>query len=387
NSSELAREFPDEVPARAKDSIDASSTNCRKYILPVLGDLPVDAISVEHCDQVKRKLNPELRPNSRRQALTPIKTILDLCVQPLRLIERSPLPERWLPRDGGPRQLQWLYPSEDVQLMAATTVPLWLRVLCGYLIREGGRLTETLHMTLGHFDLERGTARLDAGMTKTRRARLWKLDPGTVLALQRWVELARAGAKPGDRMFVNGQGRRIMYRNKPQDGVRDRDFQPLPHLLREALRTAGVSRQELFGSTADARQLVIHDLRASFVTTKLALDWSEAKISQRTGHMSSGQLRQYQRLAQTFQELHVGDFTPLHEAVPELNTARRAERPTRPAAPVHRAPVGRLPRPGRQPARGRAPAIEQRLSSEFSPKRSKSAQSQTIPESCPNSIV
>lgn len=312
----LVDKYPGTIKQRAKTSIASARANLKLYILEVViddagtkfGDLPVDEITIDHCDKLKHALPKALRADSRRQALMPLKTVLRLCVEPLRYITHSPLPAKWLPKHEGARRLQWLYPSEDLQLMRCTKVPLWARVLFGFLIREGTRVGETLDMTLAHFDLDaaRGTASLDAPMTKTKRHRLWVLEPGTARALAAWSALARSHAQPSDRMFVDGTGADMAA------------TRALPDLLRAYLKLAGVTRPQLYVTTADSRQLCVHDLRGSFVTVMLALDKSEAFISQRTGHMSSVQLRGYQRLAQTFAELKVGAFVPLDQAIPEL---------------------------------------------------------------------
>jgi integrase len=306
-SGELARTYPGDV--RVKQSVGPARANLEKYILPTLGNVPVDAITVDACDTIKHSLG-HLRANSRRQVLAPLKVLLDYAVQPLRLIERSPLPAKWLPKEGDTRTLRWLYPSEDAQLMACTEVPLWFRILVGYLIREGGRVNEPLAQSIGQFDFSsaRNTSSLTKAQTKTRRARMWRMEPGTARALVRWIALR--GVDANDYMFVNESGRKVNTKTIK-----------LPELLRRSLKRAGVTRAELYAYGAEERAICIHDLRRSFVTVKLALGWSESEIASRTGHLTSSELNGYREAARTFAELDAGDFLPLDVAIPELRCA------------------------------------------------------------------
>jgi hypothetical protein len=88
--------------------------------------------------------------------------------------------------------------------------------------------------------------------------------------------------------------------------------------LRARLREAGVERNELFEESKARIPLRAHDLRGTFVTIKLALGRSEAWISDRTGHTTSAMIYRYKRNARSAAELGLGDFAPLHEAIPEL---------------------------------------------------------------------
>src|SRR5690606_28984927 len=83
-------------------------------------------------------------------------------------------------------------------------------------------------------------------------------------------------------------------------------------LFRDDIEAAGIKRPELFEKVPGVRiPIRAHDLRATFITVKLALGWSEAKVRARTGHKSSQMLMTYQRSAELAEELEVGDFQPL----------------------------------------------------------------------------
>ncbi len=328
NTNSLHREYPDDVPLRKVDTtIAAAKATLRKHILPVVGGLPVDLITLDHCNAIKKAIASVPRSDSRRQILTPLKTVLDLCVHPLALIERSPLPAGWLPSVKGPRVLQWVKPAEDALLMACTAVPLWRRVLWGFYMRSGARENEALAMAITQFDLgAQPIAELFGHQCKTKKPRAWPLEPGDADALRAWVALARSDAKPGDRMFVDGDGQAI-------------DDNGLPALLRADLQLAGVTRAELFTTTLASRNVVVHDLRASFVTVKLSVGWQPDQIEARTGHESLAQMKKYKRLAGTLKEAAAAarqmptDFAPLADAIPELRAWLQAQRPTLAAVP------------------------------------------------------
>lgn len=311
--NELHRQFPDDVPLRNTEStIPAAIRTLDKWILPRIGELPIDHITFEVAEEIKKSLPHHLSADYRRQILTPFKTVIDMCVYPLRYIERSPLPEGWLPSTQGPRDLQWLRPAEDLALMQCTAIPLCWRVLWGYYTRNGSRLNEALKVALGQFDLgAKPMVTLFRHQTKTQAQRFWSLDKTrSSEGLRRWVALGRAAAKPTDYMFVNEEGRRIVDKTVK-----------LPKKLRAHLKLAGITRVELFVSTKTSRNICPHDLRATCITVRLACKWTEADIMQVTGHETSTQLAAYKRAAKLLEDIEAGDFVPLHLAIPELAAA------------------------------------------------------------------
>jgi hypothetical protein len=94
--------------------------------------------------------------------------------------------------------------------------------------------------------------------------------------------------------------------------------------VRGHLRRAGIDRPELFESSDIRLQIRLHDLRATFITIKLANGRTETWISDRTGHKSSTQINNYHRAARTVAELGLGDFAPLDEAIPEFREGAAA---------------------------------------------------------------
>jgi len=209
-----------------------------------------------------------------------------------------------LPQLDAPKARCYLYPDEDLRIMKCKKVPPVERLLLGLLNREGPRVAEAGQLQFLDLDLDHNSVELDE--TKTGVPRSWALDPSTAEALGRWHDRFRPDAKPEDYVFTDDNGDPI-------------DTNKLAKRLREYAVLAGVTRPQLVKRTKKRIPLRAHDLRASFVTVKLAMGKSETWVTDRTGHQSSIMLmRYYRRDARKHAEMGLGDFTPLCEAIPEL---------------------------------------------------------------------
>src|SRR5690606_34656243 len=181
--------------------------------------------------------------------------LMAMAVYPARLRADNPLPRGFLPKVPKSKGFPYIYPAEEAQLLRWKDAPLGLRVLFGFLAREGTRASEALELTWQGVDLVNGTIRLER--TKTGPGRSWALGADVVEALTRWRAL----------------------RGNPQGGKVFAGF-PTDHLaqrLRDTLRAAGVRRPELDleGKGGGVRA---HDLRATFVTLSLAEGRTEAWV-------------------------------------------------------------------------------------------------------------
>jgi hypothetical protein len=96
-------------------------------------------------------------------------------------------------------------------------------------------------------------------------------------------------------------------------------------LLRGYLKRIGLDseRPELFTSSAERRQIRVHDLRGTFVTLHLATGKSESWIADRTGHKSSQMINRYKRTAR-----------PTSPAAPPRRDALARQCPRTKRAPV-----------------------------------------------------
>lgn len=289
-SGELHRLYPDHVKKKASSEDDASRLG---WLYQSIGHIPLERFVLGDALVAMRSL-PETakRPATRRQYAQAIAKVLKYAVFPCQLIDEYPLPSNFLPKlTRGDVVFPYLYPSEDLKAMACLEHDLTERVFFGLLNREGMRVEEALSMRWAMQDRVNGV--INIGTRKNGRAGTWAASEGTLEAL--WATL--------------------------RDQTKDGPFERLPNddkyaaRLRTLLKRAKVERHELFHDEPGRRKLRAHDLRATFVTLALANGQSEAWVSQRTGHMSSGQVNGYRRQAATAAELRLGPLAPLDVAL------------------------------------------------------------------------
>jgi len=305
-SGELHQLYPDHV--RKKTSASDDVGRLEKHVYPIVGDVPITAVSLDHAELVMRSLPEGRAPATRRHVAQLLHRVLALAVFPLRLITANPLPKGFLPKLGPGKAKGWLYPDKDEQLCSTPAVPLCWRVFYGFLNREGPRSSEAKALTWRDIDLDRGALTLDENKTDDPRA--WALSPGCVAALCAWRKLREAETPltDDDLIFINEAGAPL----------EDEDGTHFAERFRRHLQSAGITRPVLFERTATRQPVRLHDSRATFITIALANGRSEAWVQDRTGHKSSLMINLYRRAARTAAELGLGDLRPLNEAVPEL---------------------------------------------------------------------
>jgi len=186
------------------------------------------------------------------------------------------------------------------------------------------RASELALLKWRDIDLEHGRVRLDENKTDDPRA--WALSPDVTRVLAWWKK--RTGG--GDCDFVI----RLDLSQGPR-WLRGKTWDPKTGHKNEIgdLRTAGITRSELFERTASRQPIRLHDLRATFVTVNLANGKTEQWVMDRTGHKSSQMIALYARQARTWAELNLGSLSPLDTLLPEMS--REASQPgqsTRPAS-------------------------------------------------------
>lgn len=296
-SGELRKKYPDHVRYKADFRIEVA--RLKRYILPLLKDVPIVAFEKGHGDMVMASLPPKRikTQGARRHIAQIIARILHLSVMPLGLIKQTPLPRGWLPRIEERRHYTCLFPREEAQYLRCAQVPEVERLFFGLLDREGMRVSELADAEWWQFNLVEGT------FTATKRKKgdptMWAMRPDSTRALRIWKE--RHG-KTKARPFI--------------DLVPDENAKPyLAAKLRDGLKKAGVERAELFESTAYTGQMRAHDLRATFVTVSIVAGKSEAWIRDRTGHKSTAMIDRYRRTARQFEELKLGELVDLVDAM------------------------------------------------------------------------
>jgi integrase len=281
-SGELARLYPDHV--KEKRSSDNDVSRLERYVYPVVGDVRIDAFTLDDAEAVMRGGPAERAAATRRHVAQLLHRLCAMAIFPLRFIAASPLPRGFLPKVGPGKAKGWLYPDEDATLVACASIPLAWRIFYGFLHREGMRHNEAASLTWSDLD-HRGAISLDENKTDDPRA--WALSPGVNSALRAWRALrAREGAPTGEDalVFVDEQGRQIGERHGAER-------------YRKHLAAAGINRTNLFERTSKRQPIRIHDTRATFITISLANGKSEAWVQDRTGHKSSIMINRYRRVA------------------------------------------------------------------------------------------
>jgi integrase len=304
-SGALHKRYPDHVKNIDQDD---NRERLRTYVLPLVGSVPLQEFGIDHADAVMSALPDTLSRATRRHVAQVMSRVLTLAAFPGRLIPRNPLPKGFVPQVGPRKARAFLYPDEDARLLQTTTIDLPLRLLYGFLDREGMRRSEAGRLTWSELDLARGAVKLDTN--KTDDPRLWALDPGVVRALAAYKRL-RKPASADDLVFVDAVGESLV----------EEDDSKVVDRFRRDLKAAGIDRPELFERSTARLPIRIHDLRATFVTVSLANDKSETWVRDRTGHKSTEMINQYRRAARHVAELDLGTLLPLDQAIPELRPA------------------------------------------------------------------
>ncbi len=287
-SGELHRLYPDHVREKKTSSRDAGRLEA---LDPFIGHLPLRGFRLEHALHAMRNLPAtSKRPASRRHYAQVIAKVLRYAEFPCE-IAPYPLPRGFLPKV--PKRdilFPYLYPAEDLALLRCDALDLGLRILFGLIHREGMRTEEALSLEWERLDRHNGV--INVGTRKNGRPGTWPAAEGTLEGL--WV--LRDGTSRGP------------FEGLPSDGK-------YAERLQTALKTAGVTRSELFMSGDGRRRMRAHDCRATAITLWLSQEKSEAWIMRRTGHSSSKQIHEYDHAAANWTELGLGDLVPLDLAL------------------------------------------------------------------------
>jgi integrase len=300
--------LPSTSEADHEEHADGCAARLAKAVYPHIGDRPIGSITAEDCNAILRKLpkNPKAKDGAlsdstiRQYAL--LMTRIFALAELAGYVPRSPLPRSWAGAPSAEKRFPIMYPAEDRQFLECTTIPLGVRIYCGFLHREGSRKTEGVDLQRSDVDLAHGTVNLDEN--KTDHPRWWKLSPGVAEALEGWFAL-RGDVKPKDRVFVDENG-----------GMLDGDH--MADKLRKWMREAELDRADLYSVGPNKGRFGTHCFRRSMVTRNLALGTNEDAVRRRTGHKGD-QILKYRQAAKALEELAMGDVWPLVFCIPELN--------------------------------------------------------------------
>ncbi len=297
---ELARRFPDHV--KNKRSAERDEELLRLYILPHVEQVRLDEFTLADAECVMANVPAKLSPGTRRHIAQVMSRLMHLAVYPGKWIQVTPIPRGWLPKPGGDKAKECLYPDEDRALMACADVPLLRRLAYGVLDREGLRTDELARLTWADVDLVHN--RLDLDENKTDRPRSWDMRPDVLMALTIWRKHFRKKAAADACVFLDDEGVGL-------------NVDHLAAQLRDDLARAQVVRAKLFQASRNRLRMRAHDLRATFITVSLASGRTWEWCQQRTGHGDSMK-QKYRRTSATWTAQRQGDLAPLHRAIPEL---------------------------------------------------------------------
>ena len=133
-SGELARDFPDHV--KVKRSAEHDRGRLELYVFPVIGNVPMDKLTLEHAQLVMRGVPADRAAGTRRQVAQLLHRLCAMAVFPMCLRQTNPLPRGFLPKVGPDKAKGWIYPDEESQLICSPVVPLEWRMFYGFLHRE-----------------------------------------------------------------------------------------------------------------------------------------------------------------------------------------------------------------------------------------------------------
>jgi len=299
---DLRKRFPDEIVEVKDRTNDVNKGRFDRYIYPHIGDRPINQITREQCDEIKRALPEDLSKETRRQVCLLVNRVFNLA-ELAGHIERNPLPRGWTPKAKGKsnrKKYAVLYRDEDRAILACPEVPLVNRLLYGFLAREGMRKSEAIGLRWGDVDAKHRTVRLDEN--KTDNARPWELAPGVAEALDAWRALS-GDVTATDYVFAEN---RIPI-----------DADHLADDVREHLLAAKVDRHALHEEGKNWGRFGTHSFRRSFVTRAYAVGQNDAWIRRRGG-WTSDEIRRYEQDAEELRRIDPGDWDALVFYVPEF---------------------------------------------------------------------
>lgn len=308
-SGDYHKRWRSEVPFKSPESVGQDWSIYTSHILPVLGERPIATLGLDDAEAVKQALSGQsYRDNTFSRYCRLIRRPFVLAEYPLRLIERNPVPAKFVPAPGKARERTYLYPGESDAFLAAEDIDLVDRLLWGYSERNGSRPGEAIALEYGDVDFANGTITLDHN--KTRSPRQWKAELDVLEML--WLIRPSDDTDPATLVF--GDFNRSHWARR----------------FKQHLGSLGLERRELLTPKDPAvrKAIVAHDGRATFVTRALANRDDRGRpthradeywVRDRTGHTTSREMERYRRQARFAEEhSHTRWFTPLWQAIPEL---------------------------------------------------------------------
>lgn len=272
-------------------------TRLAMYVLPIIGQRPVATVTQEHIEAVVVDLDKRVRAQAMHWKTAAnvwgnVTKLFDDAAHAkdpsLRVRRDNPAKDLRGPDRGAKKVKAFLHPSEARTLLACALVPLDFRRACALAMYLGVRAGELSVLRWDDIDLEHGTIHVHRAFdrdrritkpTKSMRARRFTFEPSVRPLLEAMhTEAAGRGLVPDMRRFF-----------KSADD------------LRAHLRTAGVSRADLFVNDQTRKHITFHDLRATCLTWMAIRGDSPLRIKARAGHSDLQTTEGYVRTAEEIQ--------------------------------------------------------------------------------------
>ena len=286
----------------------SASTDRYRYhghIEPVIGTLAIKAVTKADIERVVARLDAETRKGqSWRTSLNCWALVRAMFRDAsrskstaLRVRDDNPCLGVAPPDRGAKKIKQYITPTEFLALVSCEAVPVVARRLYAIAVYLHARPGELEALEWDDFDLERGTVHIhravhyDTGEVKpvkTQEARRFSVERN-LLPLLRAMHKAR------------GTQTRMIPEAVPKEGAKH---------LRAHLKSAGVTRAELFASDKTRKSMTFYDLRATGITWRAIRGDEPLRIQRAAGHSGFETTQGYIREAESVRE-EFGEVFPV----------------------------------------------------------------------------
>jgi integrase len=275
---------------------------------PRIWDRPITAITRDDVEALVEDLDAEvaydaISAGSAKQVWKVMRKAFDDATnaktRALRVLATDPCLGVRGPDGGLQRSKTWLYPSEFLKLVSCVAVPRRRRRAYALGVYLYARLNELRAIGLEDADPEHDLVHVHRALdrrtgeekaTKSKQARRMLVEPHVApLVRVLYAEAQAAGSK------------HLVTLAKVDWAER----------LRDDLRTAGVTRAELFADDKTRQPIRFHDLRATGITWAGIRGDDPLKIRQRAGHAKFATTEVYLRTAETVGPGFGEPFPPL----------------------------------------------------------------------------
>jgi integrase len=314
-SQELDRMYPN--AGYGKKSAEGTDEPRVEFICKYIADAPLATFSDDDYWRAMRPARARCKTDATFKAYSQVvRRVLKIAVE-LRIIPAWPLSAVCkLPKitKGTSPEFPFLYPEEYVRLVRCRAIRFEYRVLWGFIIREGLRISEAHRIEWQHLSqLDNGKWLLDVPDTKTGRALNFVFNAGTGEVL---AELRR----------------RMPELAGPFKWLKATNIKKAAEGLRKHIELSGTTRERLLFTEGRLRRLREHDLRSTYVTWCKLAGVDNETISQHTGHESSTMIARYNRSRATVEHLGLAPYLPLDAAFGSLAEAAEVEQTSEAAA-------------------------------------------------------